>query len=144
MAYKPSQLPFKEFSEIARELKQREDKSAPHYPLAILATDANGQHLVQQVFMGPNARAAVQVLADEDWDLPVVMTMTDGSGLWQARELETVTPRVEETSVQAIIPGFELAAAAYDDATRKARKQWKAEIEAKLDEQRKADSKICT
>ena len=92
MPYKPEQLPFEEFNETARRLKRQIDGMAPAYPIVVVATDANGQLLVEQVFTGPHERPVAHVDSDAgDWNVPVTVVAKDDRGMELVETLEKVT-----------------------------------------------------
>jgi hypothetical protein len=137
MPYKPDQLPFDEFSGKIREMKKLFDDASPHYPLVGTATDANGQLLLQQIFVGPFSKPAIQVLAEEDWQVPVAITFSDHSGCESTESFDVVTVRPESTDVQLPISLFQEEGTNAARAIREDKKRAKEEIEAKLEAQRK-------
>ncbi len=92
MRYKPEQLPFKEFGEIVRGLKQKLDNSAPYYPLVAKAIDAHGCELMYQSFTGPFKRPEAQVTNHlKEWGPPIIIVMKDSTGTETQTILERVT-----------------------------------------------------
>jgi hypothetical protein len=80
MTYKPEQLPFAEFDEVAKKLRLMVERLSPHYPIIVEARDANGQKLMHQRFVGPRQKSTHQVMDDVgEWDAPVTVFVRDES-----------------------------------------------------------------
>ena len=94
MAYKPGQLPFLEYREIARNIKRVFDKRAGHYPLEIKVTNSEGQLLMQQSYANVwDRKSSPTVLAEDDWDVPVNIETWENMTLYLTRTYEEVKPR---------------------------------------------------
>jgi hypothetical protein len=138
MAYKPNQLPFEEFHDCVREMKLTFDNTlCPHYPIYADAYDSAGQHLCAKTFMGPNARPGAQIVAQDDWTMPVTVIVRDQDHVNIEMTFVKVTPLNAETE-DVPIPELMESIKKLTDAEATARKRWKKEIEAELDQQRKA------
>ena len=76
MSYAHEQLPFAEFDEAAKDLKREADAKGPHYPLVVMARDANEQVIKSQRYEGPYKKGEVKISDDiEEWDCPVTVTI---------------------------------------------------------------------
>jgi hypothetical protein len=94
MAYKPEQLPFLEYREMARDIKRKFDKRGGHYPLEIKVTDAAGRLLVTHIYANVWDRKSVPVVqTEEDWDVPVNVETWENGELYLAVTLEAVKAR---------------------------------------------------
>src|ERR1700723_4126 len=123
MPYTPDQLPFSEFEGAAKRLKRQIDHRGPHYPVTVVATTDQGVVLVQQTFHTPHARPEIQVVTEEEWEIPVPVKLTDAGGAELQEVFFTVIPR--ERAVQLEIPGVEndpADVAAYQEQERARRK----------------------
>ena len=94
MSYKPEQLPFLEYREIARNIKRAFDKHAGHYPLEIKVTNSAGRLLMQQRYANVwDRKSSPVVLAEDDWDTPVNVEIWENGTLFGTTTYEEVKAR---------------------------------------------------
>ena len=133
MRYKREQLPFAEFADAAKELKNRADNIGPHYPLIAIARDVNGQEIMWQRFEGPYKRPEPEISKDvAEWDCPVTVTIESECAASippEPKVFETVTvPELSDDATQASFFPADYVST-WDEDQRKQREQRKKEIE---------------
>jgi hypothetical protein len=94
MAYKPQQLPFLDYRDIARNIKRAFDKRAGHYPLEIKVTDSSGRLLMQQTYANVwDRKSTPMVRVEDDWNAPVNIETWENGELFSTETLEEVKVR---------------------------------------------------